>query len=114
VTAPPRQFLDSSFTETPTGRAREGRPTILLHPQDAADLGLADGDPARVGNRRGEIIVHARRFDGVQRGVAVLEGIWPSRDYPGGLGVNALVSAAPVPPNGGAGFHDAAAWVRKA
>lgn len=114
VTAPPRQFLNSSFTETPTGRAREGRPTILLHPQDAADLGLADGDMARVGNRRGEIVVYARRFDGVQRGVAVVEGLWPSRDYQDGLGVNALVSAAPVPPNGGAGFHDAAAWVRKA
>lgn len=114
VTAPPRQFLNSSFTETPTGRAREGGPTILLHPQDAAGAGLADGDAARVGNRRGEIVAQVRRFDGVQPGVAVIEGLWPARDFLEGAGVNALVSAAPVPPIGGAGFHDVAVWVRKA
>lgn len=112
VTAPPRQFLNSTFTETPTGRKREGRPTILLHPDDAAALGLADGAPARVGNRLGEIAVATRRFDGVQRGVVIIEGLWSKGDFAEGLGVNALVSALPVPPAGGAGFHDVAAWVR--
>ncbi|MEJ1977345.1 MAG: hypothetical protein WDN49_15820 [Acetobacteraceae bacterium] len=41
VTAPARQFLNTSFTETPTARRREGRPTALLHAADAARLGVA-------------------------------------------------------------------------
>ena len=32
VAAPARNFLNTSFTETPTSRKREGRPTALLHP----------------------------------------------------------------------------------
>ena len=36
VTAPSRHFLNTCFTETPTSRQREGRPTVLLHPADAA------------------------------------------------------------------------------
>ena len=31
VTAPARNFLNTSFTETPTSRAREGRPTHLAN-----------------------------------------------------------------------------------
>src|SRR5690606_22433240 len=34
VTAPSRSFLNSSFTETPSSRAREKRPTALVHPAD--------------------------------------------------------------------------------
>ena len=36
VAAPARQFLNSTFTETPGSRAREGRPTVLIHPADGA------------------------------------------------------------------------------
>ena len=43
VTAPARQFLNTSFTETPRSRKREGRPTALIHPDDAARLGIAEG-----------------------------------------------------------------------
>jgi anaerobic selenocysteine-containing dehydrogenase len=41
VTAPARSFLNSTFTETPGSKKREGRPTLLVHPADAARLGLA-------------------------------------------------------------------------
>ncbi len=52
VTAPARSFLNSTFTETPSSKKREGRPTLLIHPADAARLGLAEGDLAEIGNRR--------------------------------------------------------------
>src|SRR5262249_56027222 len=42
ATSPARQFLNSSFTETPTSRAREQRPEVMIHPDDAAALGTAD------------------------------------------------------------------------
>jgi anaerobic selenocysteine-containing dehydrogenase len=114
VTAPARQFLNTSFTETPGSRAREGRPTALIHPEDLRALGVGAGDTVRLGNRRASIVVHAKPFDGLQRGVAVVESIWPNRDFIEGIGVNALVSADPGPPKGGAVFHDTAVWIRPA
>jgi anaerobic selenocysteine-containing dehydrogenase len=111
IAAPARSFLNTTFTESPTGRKREKRPTALLHPQDAARLGVADGARIRLGNARGEIVVHARLFDGLQPGVVIVESIWPNSDFEGGVGVNALVSDEPAQPAGGAVFHDTSVWI---
>ncbi len=114
VTAPARQFLNSSFTETPTSRKREGRPTALVHPDDMAALGLDDGGRVRLGNRRGDLVVHAKGFDGLQRGVVVVESVWPNAAFEEGIGINLLVGADRGPPMGGAVFHDTAVWLRRA
>ncbi len=113
VTAPARNFLNSSFTETPTSAKREGRPSVMLHSQDAAALGVAEGDVVRLGNARGDLAIHVRLFDGVQPGVVIVEGIWPSHTFIEGIGINLLVGADAAPPNGGAAFHDTAVWIRK-
>ena len=112
VAAPARQFLNTSFTEMASGRKREGRPSVLIHPADAAALGMAEGGRVRLGNALGQVVVHARLFDGLQPGVLVVEGIWPSEYFEGGIGINALVSDDPGPPAGGAVFHDTAVWAR--
>lgn len=114
VTAPARQFLNSSFTETVTAQRREGRPSALIHPDDAAGLSLAEGDAVRVGNRQGSVVVHAKPFAGVPRGVVIVEGIWPNSAFVEGIGINALTTAEPIPPGGGAAFHDTAVWLRAA
>jgi len=114
VAAPARGFLNTSFTETPSSRRREGRPTAMLHPADADALGLVDGAACRLGNSRGAVTLHAKRFDGVQRGVVIVESIWPNAAFPEGVGINALIGDDPAPPNGGAVFHDTAIWVRPA
>jgi anaerobic selenocysteine-containing dehydrogenase len=113
VAAPARGFLNSTFSETPTSRARERQPTALLHPDDCATLGVAEGDRVELGNERGKVVVHVRPRAGQARGVVVVEGIWPNRDFEGGLGINALTSAEPGYPNGGAVFHDTAVWIRR-
>jgi anaerobic selenocysteine-containing dehydrogenase len=114
VAAPARQFLNSSFTETPGSRARERRPSAMIHPGDCARLGIGEGDRLRMGNPRGSIVIHARPFDGLQPGVVVVESIWPNDAFEEGVGVNALTSADAGPPKGGAVFHDTAVWLRKA
>jgi anaerobic selenocysteine-containing dehydrogenase len=114
VAAPARGFLNTSFTETPSSRKREGRPTAMLHPDDLAALGLADGAACRLGNARGAVTLHAKRFDGVGRGVVIVESIWPNAAFPEGVGINALIGDDPAPPAGGAVFHDTAIWVRPA
>jgi len=112
VTAPSRHFLNSSFSETPSSRRLARQPTVLVHPADAAALGLTETDKVRIGNRRGAVVVAVQPFDGVQRGVVVVEGIWPNGDFAGGMGINGLVGADAVQPNGGAAFHDVAVWLR--
>jgi anaerobic selenocysteine-containing dehydrogenase len=114
VTAPARNYLNTSFTETPTSIASEKRPTVLVHPEDMADIGIETGDRVRIGNRRANVVVHAKSFDGLQQGVVVVESIWPNRAFEEGVGINALVSAEPGAPNGGAVYHDTAVWLRPA
>ncbi len=112
VAAPARNFLNTSFTETPGSRKREGRPTALVHPDDAARLGLAENGRVTLGNHQGMVTVHARLASGSQPGVVVVESVWPNADFAGGVGINALTSDAPAAPNGGAVFHDTAVWMR--
>ncbi len=113
VTAPARNFLNSTFTETPTSAKRELRPSVMLHPDDAARLDVVAGDVVRLGNAQGDLAIHVRLFDGVQPGVVVVEGIWPNQAFIEGIGINLLVGADPAPPAGGAAFHDTAVWIRK-
>ncbi len=60
-------------TGTMTRRAsgldrREPTPIVEIHPADAADLGLADGDLARVTSRRNSLVISCRISDRVARG----------------------------------------------
>jgi anaerobic selenocysteine-containing dehydrogenase len=112
VTAPARQFLNTSFTETPTARKREGRPTALLHEADAARLGVAAGERLRLGNARGEVVLHVAVAAGQQEGTIIVESVWPNAAFEGGIGINALTSDDAAFPNGGAVFHDTAIWAR--
>ena len=111
ATSPSRNYLNSSFNETPTSRAQEGRPRAKMHPEDLLRLGLVDGQRIRMGNERGEIILHAEAFDGVQQGVVIVELIPPNDAFENGEGLNTLTSADQVPPYGGAAFHDNHVWI---
>jgi anaerobic selenocysteine-containing dehydrogenase len=112
VAAPARNYLNTSFTEMPTSKRREGRPSVLVHPEDAAALAIGEGDRVRLGNERGSVVLHARLREGQQRGVLVVESIWPNAAFEEGIGINALISAEAAPPGGGAVFHDTAVWLR--
>jgi anaerobic selenocysteine-containing dehydrogenase len=112
VAAPSRSFLNTSFNNTPSSIAREGRPTALIHPAALADLGLRDGGRVRIGNAKGSLVVHVRAFDGLQPRVVVVEGIWPDHAFEEGIGINLLISAEPGLPRGGAVFHDTSVWLR--
>ena len=114
VTAPARQFLNSSFTETPTSVKMEVRPTVFIHPEDCNVLNVKDGDRVRLGSRRASVVLNVKIFDGVQPGVVVCESIWPNDAFEDGVGINALTSADPGLPNGGAVYHDTAIWIRVA
>jgi anaerobic selenocysteine-containing dehydrogenase len=86
---------------------------VLINPDDAAAAGVADGEQIVLGNRRGEVRLHAKFFDGVRRGVLIAESLWPNSAYADGRGINTLTGADSIAPFGGAAFHDNKVWVRR-
>ncbi|HTT47007.1 MAG TPA: molybdopterin oxidoreductase family protein [Pseudolabrys sp.] len=113
ATSPARNFLNSTFNETPTSLAQEQRPTVFIHPDDAAGQGIADGDAVTLGNTRGQVRLHAKLFPGVRRGVLIAESIWPNSAYDDGCGINSLTGADSIAPYGGAAVHDNKVWIRR-
>jgi biotin/methionine sulfoxide reductase len=62
----------------------QGREPILMHPEDAASRGLADGDLVRVFNDRGAVCAGLRVTDELRRGVvAMATGAWWNPATPG-------------------------------
>jgi anaerobic selenocysteine-containing dehydrogenase len=114
ATSPSRSYLNSSFNEMPSSKKREGKPRAKIHPDALARLGLTDGQRIRMGNRRGEIVLHAEAFAGVQPDVVIVESIPPNDDFEGGKGLNTLTSADRIAPFGGVAFHDNHVWIRAA
>lgn len=113
ATSPARNFLNSSFNQTATSVAREERPYALLHPADAAVLGLVEGDIVRLGNDRGEVRLHVRLSPRATPGVIVSEGLWDNRNFLDGRGINSLTADRSVAPFGGAAFHDIRVWAKR-
>jgi len=114
ATSPSRSFLNTTFNETPSSQAREGKASVMIHPLDAAPLGIGDGDAVTLGNTRGETTLVAKLFDGVRRRVLIAESVHPNRNHIGGKGINVLTAAEAVAPIGGAAFHDNKVWIKKA
>lgn len=113
VTAPARQFLNSTFTETPGSMKREAGPSLMLHPDDAAELGVTEGEAVIVSNPRGAVELAVKLFGGVRRGVVIAEGIFPNKSHRRREGINVLTGSDPVAPRGGAAFHDNAVAIRR-
>jgi len=114
VAAPSRGYLNSTFVQSPSSRRREKHPQLQIHPTAARRFGVEDGGRTVLGNRLGSVTLVARFTADIQVDTVVVEGIWPACAFPENIGVNCLIDAAPVAPNGGAAFHDTAVWVKPA
>ena len=84
----------------------------MIHPDICIKLGVKEGDRIRLGNNQGTVVVHVRPFDGLQKDVVVVEGVWPNKAFEEGVGINSLTSADRGSPAGGAVFHDTAIWLK--
>jgi anaerobic selenocysteine-containing dehydrogenase len=82
--------MNDSFTNDRKVTLRIGQATIGLHPADAAERGLAPGEPATVSNDSGSLELHVAVTDDLPRGVALsCKGRWPKRE-PTNANVNTL------------------------
>jgi anaerobic selenocysteine-containing dehydrogenase len=83
-------LLNDSFANDPKIAKRIGPATVALHPDDAAERGLAEGDTALVANETGSLRLLVTLSDAVPPGVAYSpKGRWPKRE-PASANVNAL------------------------
>ncbi|MGH8064085.1 MAG: molybdopterin-containing oxidoreductase family protein [Candidatus Entotheonellia bacterium] len=83
-------LLSNSFANVAKIAARIGPATIALHPADAAERGLAEGDEALVANETGSLPLRVTLSEALSRGVALShKGRWPKRD-PAQANVNVL------------------------
>lgn len=86
-------LMNSSYGNDKVIRRRLGAPTIMLHPDDAAANGFAEGDPVLLANETGQLSLAVTLSKTAQRGVGIVhKGRWPGA-APGDANVNALVSA---------------------
>jgi len=80
---------------------------LLMHPADAADRGLADGDLVRIFNQLGEVHCPLQVLPTIRRGtVSLPKGLW-RRSTRNGVTGTALVPDALTDLGGGACFNDA-------
>ncbi|MCH7600823.1 MAG: hypothetical protein IH973_13795, partial [Myxococcales bacterium] len=69
-------FLNSTFANMPRQRKNQGAPLLDMHPDDAGERGLADGQPVAITCDGAEIKAVLRLTDSILSGVVVLEGKW--------------------------------------
>ncbi len=107
-------FLNTEFSNLPALRDKAGPQRILVHADDAAARGLADGDVARVWNDRGEYLARVEISDRVPPGiVGGTKGHWPKLN-PGGTSIAATVMEKDADMGRGAVFHDNRVEVERA
>jgi len=102
---PSVHFLNSGFGAVEEQRRRMGRPSVKIHPADAARRGIASGDAVRIWNDRGECRYYAEVTEDTREGVVVAEGLWWAKHTPGGHSANSLVSTRLTDLGGGSTFH---------
>jgi anaerobic selenocysteine-containing dehydrogenase len=84
-------FLNSSFSNQESLQGMEEPGLLEMCAADAHARGIADGDPVRVFNHRGEILLKARVDGKVQPGLVSARLNWAKRT-PGHQSINALTS----------------------
>ena len=82
-----RESMNSMLNELPGLFAQQRSNVVEMHPDDAAELGLEDGEWARVGSATGTIELPVAVVDGGRRGVVTIAHGWGSRIFdPAGTG----------------------------
>lgn len=89
LTAPGYFQSHTAFSGVAFLRQREGAPSAVLHPADAASRSLSDGQTVLLSNDRGQVALRLRVTDEVQPGVVLVAGQRPDQEAEAGT-VNML------------------------
>lgn len=101
ITPPHKDLLNSTFGE----RYRGVTGTVLIHPEDAAEHGIGEGDRVKIANLRGWAVRVARVTGDTRKGLLVAEGIyWQTGEFE--TGINDLTSQKTTDIGAGPTFHE--------
>ncbi len=114
ISPPQRNFLNTTFVNVQSLRATEGEPHLDIHPDDAAERGIADGDTVRVFNQRGEMLARARVSDAPRKGLVVALSIWWKKLASDGRNANELTSQRLTDMGRAPTFYDVLVQIEKA
>lgn len=89
TTRRPGTYIHSRYRNIPSLRKHEPRATIRLHPETAAQRGIAEGEKVRVVSARGSACMHAMLTDKTHPEVVVMDFGW-GNPGDGGENVNKL------------------------
>ncbi len=106
ISPPARHFLNSSFANLPRFLKAEGRPRLLIHPDDARPRGIEEGQRLRIANDRGAFHAWAEVTDRIRPGVVAAPSIWWRKLSGDGENANAVTSQALTDMGGGPTFYD--------
>jgi anaerobic selenocysteine-containing dehydrogenase len=106
ISPPARNFLNSTFVNVKSLQDIEGTPLLEIHPQDAAQRGIASGDRVRVFNDRGTYQCHADVCERARPGVVNGLGVWWRKLGLIGTNVNQVTSQNLTDLGRGPTFYD--------
>ncbi|MFA6309865.1 MAG: molybdopterin oxidoreductase family protein [Sterolibacterium sp.] len=106
ISPPARNFLNSSFANLPRFLKAEGRPRLLIHPDDALPRGIEAGQRLRIANDRGAFHAWAEVTDRIRAGVVAAPSVWWRKLSGDGENANAVTSQALTDMGGGPTFYD--------
>jgi anaerobic selenocysteine-containing dehydrogenase len=99
-------FLNSGYVHVDRAVRAEGAPRLDIHPDDAEQRGIADGQDVRVFNDRGSVTLAARLGDRVRPGVVSMPSGWWASASPSGRSANSLTADGVSDLGEGGDFHD--------
>ncbi|HEX4596586.1 MAG TPA: molybdopterin oxidoreductase family protein [Burkholderiaceae bacterium] len=112
ISPPARNYLNSTFVNVRSLRDAEGEPRLEIHPHDAAERAIADGDRVTVFNDRGSLELKARVTDRARPGVVVALSVWWRKLTSDGRNANELTHQRLTDLGRGATFYDCLVQVR--
>ncbi|GAC1369942.1 MAG: molybdopterin oxidoreductase family protein [Ktedonobacteraceae bacterium] len=105
VCAAAHHFISSTFGNHERLKTKEGRPTLRMHPDDAAARGICSGQLVRVSNERGWCRLIAEVTEDVRPGVLATATVWWPKYSPDQRNINWTTSERLADFNGGSTFY---------
>ncbi|MCQ4088087.1 molybdopterin oxidoreductase family protein [Saccharibacillus sp. JS10] len=118
ISPPNHNFLNSTFANVEKHQSLEKEPLLQIHPQDAAERQIIDGQMVEVYNARGIYTLKASVTDLMLPGTVVSQGLWwkghlaDSKAVKGRRLANALTSSRIADMGGGATFFSTTVEIR--
>lgn len=113
ISPPARNFLNSTFVNVQSLRDTEGEPHLDMHPSDAAERGIEDGNAVRIFNDRGSFVAKARVTDKARHGLVVGLSIWWKKFAADGKNANEVTSQRLTDMGKAPTFYDVLVQVEK-